>query len=85
MELRARAVVPQHCEQGAAGGPQHHPGNAPARVTVLAEDVADAGAVACAEVGQGAYGRPMRNHDRRVVLDLRARVDSANEVVDLLA
>jgi glycosyltransferase involved in cell wall biosynthesis len=85
MEPGARPVVRQDTQDDAAGRARQHRRHRAGRVPMLAEQVADAGAVACADDASGTHLGPVRDDELRVVPDPRARIDGADEVVDLLA
>ncbi len=83
MEAGAIAVESRERDDGSACGADEHARDSPRRVTVLAKDVADARAVTgadCCEIDSLAR---MVDHEIRVVVDPRAGVERANEVVGL--
>jgi glycosyltransferase involved in cell wall biosynthesis len=80
--MEARAPRVQH---GAAGGTQQHPRDDVLRVAVLAEDVADARAVARADSGEVEILAGMLDDERWVVVDPGAGAERADQVIDLLA
>jgi glycosyltransferase involved in cell wall biosynthesis len=69
-------------EEDPGGRANEHARDGARPVPVLAQEVADAFAVACRDVGLLAW---MLDDEGRVVLDPRARVERADQVVDLLA
>src|SRR6058998_714229 len=88
METHPRAVATDEREQRSAGGTSEHARDRPEWVPVVAKDVADAGAVARADRWQCVPRRRLvlvHDDEARVVLDSRAALDRAHEVVDLLA
>src|SRR5207248_2503389 len=89
-EVKARSCTVAPCQRdaGAAERPDQHADDRPGRVAVLAQDVADARAVPCTEraerIGGGLLAR-MRHDQPGVVVDPRAGIERADEVVDLLS
>lgn len=88
MEACAGQVSVQECTERASGRPYEHSSDDFGRVMVLAQDVAEAAAVAEAHGAQA--GRRERllvvlDNEGWVVLDPSAAVQRADEVVDLLA
>ena len=64
---------------------KQHPRDGGRRIAVLAQEVADARAVTSADGGGIVCLAGMLDDERRVVLDARAAVERADQIVDLLA
>jgi glycosyltransferase involved in cell wall biosynthesis len=80
MEPRAAGI-----EHDAARGPYEHLRDGAPWVAVLAQDVAEACTVACADGGQVGVFAWMLDDESRVVFDLGAGVECADQVIRLLA
>src|SRR5262249_4782836 len=81
-EMKARAP---RVEEHAAGRAHQHGRNDGWRVAVLAQDAADARPVARTDRREVVLLAWMLNDEGRVVLDARAAVERADQVVDLFA
>ena len=75
---------PPRIEQHAARRAREHPGDRAPRVPVLAQDVAEAGPVACADGRDVDRLARVLDHECRVVLDARSCIERANQIVRLL-
>src|SRR5919197_5831718 len=80
MEARASGV-----DDDAGGRTHEHPRDDTWRIAVLAEDVPEARAVASPEGREVHVLRGMSDDEGGVVVDARAQVERADQVVDLLA